>query len=128
MLAPFVKRDDKAHQQKHKRRQFHFASLHAILKAVIRRATTLFLAATVSFFALQPLPARAERSWEGSAIAWLHDASSSTRKHVESEVLSQVKSGRVRKLYFAACCSFVSQPLSYAFDGRAPPFISAVAN
>jgi hypothetical protein len=128
MPAPFVKRDRDIHQQKHKRRQFQFASLHAILKTVIRRATTLFLAATVSFFALQPLPARAERRSEGSAIAWLQDASSSTRKRVESEALSQIKSGRVRKLYFAACYSFVSQPLSDAFDGRAPPFISAVAN
>ena len=92
---------------------------------MIRRATTLFLAATVSFFALQPLPARAERASEGSAIVWLQDAS--TRKRVEFNVSEQVKSRRVLKLYCPAFCWFVSQPHSHTFDGRAPPLISAAA-
>jgi hypothetical protein len=95
---------------------------------VIRRATTLFLAATVSFFALQPLPARAERTSEGSAIVWLQDAASSSRKRVEFEISAQVKARRVLKLYCPAFCWFVSQPISHTFDGRAPPLMSAAAS
>ncbi len=92
---------------------------------MIRRATTLFLAATVSFFALQPLPARAERSTEGSAVVWLQGVSS--RKRIEFKVSVQVRSRRILKLYFRALCWFISQPLSRSFDGRAPPLMSAVA-
>jgi hypothetical protein len=107
------------------KRRFQFALLHAILKAVIRRATTLVLAATVSFFAFQPLPTRTEGTSEGSAIVWLQDISS--RKRVEVESSTQAKSHRVLKLYFRSSCQFISGLLSQAFEGRAPPLMSAAA-
>jgi hypothetical protein len=90
---------------------------------MVRRATTLVLAATVSFFAMQPLPARAQSAAEGSAIVWVQDASS--KKHIESEGASKKHSCRLLKSYFSAPSLFVPQSFPHPFDGRAPPFLLA---
>ncbi|HEV3039025.1 MAG TPA: hypothetical protein VHA33_14700 [Candidatus Angelobacter sp.] len=83
--------------------------------------TTLVLAATVSFFALQPVPAQAQRTSEGSAIVWLRDSSASSRKHVEVEASTPAGCCRIPGSYASALGTFVSQPLSNVPDGRAPP-------
>ena len=80
---------------------------HAILFAVIRRASILVLASVVSFLATQPVPARVQISGETFAILWQIEVR--TQRPAQTRIIQTT-----RKSY---CVAAVDLP---ELMGRAP--------